>query len=70
MRNDLFVGKIFDKFSEVTSDISDCDVERFLKLDEPVTVGDLLCREEVLELGHLSKSVRVSHSWVGKHAGN
>ena len=48
MRNDLFVREIFDKFSKVPSNVSYSNVERFLELDEPVTVGDLLSREEIL----------------------
>ena len=66
VRNDIN-RKVLDEFGEVTSDVSHCDIEWLLKLSEPVSIGDLVGREEVLLLGHLSERIKVDGVLLGKH---
>lgn len=51
VRNDLH-WEVLHELSEVSPDVRNGDVQGFLKLDEPVSVRDLLSREQVLVLGH------------------
>mmetsp|Transcript_19525 Transcript_19525/g.24140 ORF Transcript_19525/g.24140 Transcript_19525/m.24140 type:complete len:218 (-) Transcript_19525:423-1076(-) len=68
VRNDIY-REVFDKLGEVAPDISHRDIQRFLHLDEPVTIGDLVGREQVLLLGHLREGVRVDHALI-RHEGD
>lgn len=56
MRDDIY-REIFYEFREVTADVSNGDVQGLLNLDEPVSLGDLLRREQIFLLGHLGEGV-------------
>ena len=66
VRNDIN-WEVLDEFGEVTPDVSHCDIEWFLKLSKPVPIGDLVSREEVLLLCHLSERIKVDGVLFGKH---
>ena len=66
--NDLH-RKIFDKLREVAPDVGYRDIERLLKLHEPVTICDLFSWEEVLLLRHLCKSISINSALVWEHGG-
>lgn len=54
---DYIDWEVFDEFGKVAPDISHCNVKWLLQLNEPVTVCNLFSWEQVLVLGHLSKTV-------------
>ena len=58
--------EVLDELGKVTSDVSNGDVQGLLNLNEPVTLGDLLRREEVLLLRHLREGIRVDGSLRGQ----
>jgi len=66
VRNDIN-WEVLNKLSEVTPDVSHCDIERLLQFGEPVPIGDLVSWEEVLLLSHLSERIEVDGVLLGKH---
>lgn len=60
--------EVFDELGKVASDISHCNVQWFLNLDEPVTVRYLISREQVFLLSHLGESVSVDHRLALHHS--
>ena len=56
MRDDVN-GEVLDELREVAPNVGHRDVQRFLQLEEPVAISDLLGGKQVLMLGHLPEAI-------------
>lgn len=65
MRDDIY-REVFDELCKITTNVCHRDIQRFLNLNEPVALGDLISGEQILLLGHLGEGVRVDGTLAWK----
>ena len=56
MRDDVN-GEVLDELREVAPNVGHRYVQRFLQLEEPVAISDLLGGKQVLMLSHLPEAI-------------